>query len=36
MTELIVYSFGAAAVLWVTGFGAGLAAGFVRRLRDVV
>lgn len=32
--ELLAYAFGHAAVVWVTGFAAGLAAGFVRRLRD--
>ena len=32
--ELLVYAFGAAGALWIGGFGAGLAAGFVRRLRD--
>jgi len=31
-----MWSFGAAAVLWVVGFNAGLAFGFVRRIRDVV
>lgn len=36
MTIDIGYAFGAVAVLWVTGFGVGLVAGFVRRLRDVV
>jgi hypothetical protein len=36
MTELIAYSFGAAAVMWITGYVGGLAAGFIRRIRDVV
>jgi len=33
--EVLVYAFGAAAVVWVGGFVAGVAAGFVRRIRDV-
>lgn len=36
MTEILLYTFGAAAVLWITGFGAGMAAGYIRRIRDVV
>jgi len=36
MSEALLWSFGAAAVLWATGFGVGLAAGFIRRIRDVV
>jgi len=36
MSEALLWSFGAAAVLWATGFGIGLAFGFVRRIRDVV
>lgn len=34
--EFLAYAFAAAAGLWITGFAAGLAAGFVRRLRDAV
>jgi hypothetical protein len=36
MSEALLWSFGAASVLWGTGFGIGLAFGFVRRVRDVV
>jgi len=32
--EVLVYAFGAAGTIWISGFGAGLATGFVRRLRD--
>lgn len=34
--DTLVYSFGAAGVLWIVGFGFGMAAGFVRRLRDAL
>jgi len=34
--ELLLYAFGAAAVVWMAGFAAGLATGFVRRLRDAL
>jgi len=34
--DFFAYAFGAAAVLWVVGFGAGLVFGFLRRVRDVV
>ena len=36
MSETILAAFGAASVIWVTGFGLGLAYGFIRRIRDVV
>lgn len=36
MIENIGAAFGAAAVLWAVGFQAGLAFGFIRRIRDVV
>jgi hypothetical protein len=36
MSELLLYSVGAAGVLWATGFGIGLAFGYIRRIRDVV
>lgn len=32
--ELYLTAFGYMATLWATGFGVGLAIGFVRRLRD--
>lgn len=32
--DVVVYGFGAAAVAWVAGYGAGQAAAFVRRLRN--
>jgi hypothetical protein len=34
--EVLAYSFGSAAVMWVTGFGIGVAFGMIRRIRDVV
>jgi len=34
--ETIAAAFGACAVLWATGYGIGLAFGFIRRIRDVV
>jgi len=36
VSETILAAFGAAGVLWAAGFTAGLAFGFVRRIRDVV
>jgi len=36
MSEALLWSFGAAGVLWATGFGVGLGVGFIRRIRDVV
>lgn len=36
MIETLGGAFGAAGVLWATGFGVGLAYGFIRRIRDVV
>jgi len=36
VSEALLWSFGAAAVLWVVGFNVGLAFGFIRRIRDVV
>lgn len=32
--DVVLYGFGAAAVAWVAGYGAGQAAAFVRRLRN--
>jgi len=32
--EVLAYAFASAAVVWIGGFAAGLAAGFVRRLKD--
>jgi hypothetical protein len=34
--EFLPYAFGAAGVMWITGWAIGLAFGMVRRLRDVV
>jgi len=36
MSEALFWAFGGAAVLWITGFVAGLGVGFIRRIRDVV
>jgi len=33
--EVLAYAFASAAVVWIGGFAAGVAAGFVRRIRDV-
>lgn len=34
--ELFGYAFGAGAVLWIAGFGAGMATGFVQRVRSAM
>jgi len=36
VSEALLWAFGAAAVLWITGFTAGQGFAFVRRIRDVV
>lgn len=36
MSEVLLAAMGGCAALWAAGYTAGLAAGFIRRIRDVV